>query len=305
MKVPITGGAGYKGVVLAGRLLDRGYDVTVFDNFMYGCESVLHMANHPRLHAIRGDVRHLDGKTVAPYDAVFHLAGISGYPACEANPHSAKLINVDGSKLLGGCLGREQMLIYASTTSFYGHAGAVCDETSPIRPVSLYGMTKHEAEVILMQRENTVALRFATVFGVSPRMRVDLLVNDFVHRGVTERCVVLFDSLSKRTFLHIQDAVDGYVLALDRFAEVRGHVVNVGHESLNFSKRDIAECVQRHTGCKIIDSDIRDLDVRNFVVSFEKARRLGFVPRRTLDDGVAEMVKLFGFYRPFAAYRTI
>lgn len=305
MRVLVTGGAGYKGVVLTQRLLRQGHRVTVLDNFLYGYESLMHLVEDPRFDVLRCDVRGVTEAVVKGYDAVFHLAGISGYSACEANPQSARLINVDGSRQLAEALGRGQMLIYASTTAFYGKADGVCDERSPVHPASLYGLTKHQGEQILMQRENSVALRFATVFGVSPRMRVDLLVNDFTYRAVTERCLVLFESRSRRTFVHIGDAVAAYLFALERFGSMRGQVFNVGHESLNLTKLEVAERVQRHTGCKLFDSDLSDYDTRDFQTSFEKIRRLGFTAERTLDQGIEDMVKLYQFYRPLSLLKTV
>ena len=305
MKILITGGAGYKGAVLTRKLLDLGHQVTVLDNFMYGYESLLHLAEHPSLEIVKEDIRNIGPETVAGYDVVYHLAAISGYPACEANPHSAKLINVDASRRLGASLSSEQGLIYASTTSFYGNSGALCTEESAPHPMSLYAVTKYQAEQILMQRENSIALRFATVFGVSPRMRIDLLVNDFTYKAVNDRCVVLFESGARRTFLHVQDAVAAYLLALEKFQDMRGQIFNVGHNSMNYAKREIAQHVRKHTGCTIIDSEMDDLDARNFNISFEKVGRLGFRRSRTLDDGVQELTKLYRFYKPFATYKTI
>lgn len=304
-KVLVTGGAGYKGVVLTRQLLEQGHEVTILDNFMYGFDPVLHLAGHPSLRIVKEDIRNLGAASVAGYDVVYHLAAISGYPACEANPHSAKLINVDASRRLGELLAAEQRLIYASTTSFYGDSGGLCTEESQVHPVSLYAITKYQAEQALLQRDNTVALRFATVFGLSPRMRVDLLVNDFAYKAVNDRSLVLFESRSRRTFLHIRDAVAGYLLALDRFDDMKGQVFNVGHSSLNYTKLEIAQHVQRATGCKIIDSDMEDFDIRNFDVSFDKIGSLGYSPQRTLDEGIEELVRLYSFYKPFATYKTI
>lgn len=305
MKILVTGGAGYKGAMLAQELLDRGHRVTILDNFMFGYEPVLHFVSHPSLDAVKEDVRNLSPASVAGYDAVIHLAAISGYPACEANPHSAKVINVDASRRLGDLLSRDQILLYASTTSFYGRSGRLCTEESEIHPVSLYGVTKYQAEQILMQRENTIAFRFATLFGVSPKMRVDLLVNDFAYRAVNDRCMVLFESRSRRTFLHVRDAVTAYTLGLEHFDEMRGQIYNVGHDSMNYTKLEIAQHIERATGCKIIDSDLQDYDVRDFVISYDKILALGFAPKWTLDDGIRELVKLYGFYRPFSAFRPI
>jgi len=305
MKILITGGAGYKGVVLTRALLERGHAVTILDNFMYGCESILHLIGNPQFTVIREDIRNLEASHLKGFDAVFHLAGISGYPACEANPHSAKLINVDASRKLRDLLGKEQRLIYASTTSFYGKSGARCDEDTPVDPTSLYGITKYQGEQELLHHANSISLRFATVFGVSPRMRNDLLVNDFTYKAVHERCIVLFESKTKRTFVHIQDAIAAYVFALDHFDAMKGGIFNVGSETLNFTKMEIAKAVKQETNCNIIDSEMKDFDTRNFVIAFDKMANLGYKPRYSLEDGVQEMVKLYRFYKPFMPYATI
>ena len=305
MKILITGGAGYKGTILVKKLLELGHNVTILDNFMYGFEPILHLISNPLLSVIKNDIRNLNETILKDFDVIYHLAGISGYPACEANPHSAQLINVEATKLLKELASAQQIIIYASTTSFYGQSGNKCDETTPVQPVSLYGVTKYQAEQILMERENTISLRFATIFGVSPRMRSDLLVNDFTYRSITDRCIVLCESGSTRTFLHIEDAIDAYALSLKKFQIMKGEIFNVGHESLNFTKLEIAEKIASQTGCKIIRSEMNDPDVRSFEVSFEKIRKLGFIPKRTLDEGVAEMVKLYNFYKPYLAYKTI
>ena len=305
MKILVTGGEGYKGVVLTEVLLARGHSVTILDNFMYGCEPVLHLVGNPAFSAVREDIRNLTEARLKDFDVVYHLAGISGYPACEANPHSAKLINVDASRRLRDLLGRDQRLLYASTTSFYGKTGARCDEETPVEPVSLYGITKYQAEQELLQHANTISLRFATIFGVSPRMRIDLLVNDFTCKAVHERCIVLFESKTKRTFVHIQDAIAAYVFALDRFDAMKGGIFNVGSEELNFTKMEIALAVKQETNCNIIDSEMKDFDPRNFVIAFDKLAKLGFQTRFSLQDGIREMVKLYRFYKPFLPYATI
>lgn len=305
MKILVTGGAGYKGVVLTEALLARGHQVTILDNFMYGCEPVLHLAGNPAFNAVREDIRNLSEAHLKGFDVVCHLAGISGYPACEANPHSAKLINVDASRRLRDLLSRDQRLLYASTTSFYGKSGARCDEETPVEPVSLYGITKYQAEQELLQRDNTISLRFATVFGISPRMRVDLLVNDFTCKAVHERCIVLFESKTKRTFVHIQDAIAAYLFTLDHFDTMKHGIFNVGSEKLNFTKMEIATAVKAETNCNIIDSEMKDFDTRNFVISFDKFAKLGYQTRFSLEDGIREMAKLYRFYKPFSAYATI
>ena len=305
MNVLVTGGAGYVGVMLTEALLKKGHFVTIFDNFMYGYDSVLYLIRNDNLRVIKGDIRNDDRSYVDKQDVIYHLAAISGYPACEANPHSAEVINVDATKKIVDYLRNDQILIYASTTSFYGKSGERCDEDSPISPVSLYGITKYEAEKIVMQRSNSVSLRFATIFGVSPRMRIDLLVNDFVYRAITERSLIIFDGYSKRTFLHIKDAVDAYTFTLDNFDRMKGRVFNAGSEKLNYSKFDIANKIREFVDFEIVTSTLADFDVRDFLVSFKRINELGYTPSLTLEYGIKELVKLYSFYRPFSTFKTI
>ena len=305
MKILITGGAGYFGVLLAKALLERQHDVTILDNFMYGYEPVMHLLAYDRLEIVKQDIRNDLGSQTSKFDAIYHLAAISGYPACEANPNSAELINVVATRNLVQGLSHDQTLIYASTTSFYGKTGALMDENAPIESVSLYGRTKYRAEQIVMERQNSVALRFATIFGVSPKMRIDLLVNDFTYKAVNDRCIVLFEGGTKRTFLHIRDAIRAYLLALDRIDTMRANVYNVGTDRMNYTKLEIAEAIRAHTGCTIIDSEIKDLDLRNFRVSFDKIAAVGYEPRYTLEYGIKELLKLYAFYKPLLPYKTI
>lgn len=305
MKITVTGGAGYKGVLLVQELLKQGHQVTLLDNFMYGYDSVLHLVAEPNVTIRQLDIRNMMAADVKGADVVFHLAGISGMPACAANPHSAEVINVLATQKLTSFLGKDQLLVYASTTSIYGAATQECDETVPIETPSLYARTKFEGEHIVMKHPNAIALRFATVFGVSPKMRADLLVNDFTYKAATERALVIFGSRSKRTFLHIQDAVGGYLFALDQADRMRGGVYNVGDEALNFSKRDIADAIRKHISFEIIDSSLPDLDTRDFLVSFKKLRALGYVVTRSLDDGIRELLRLYGFYRVHSPFNVI
>lgn len=306
MKILVTGGAGYKGLKLAQALLERGHEVTIFDNFMYGMEPALYLFQHyPRVSFVAKDIRNIAESDVAPHECVFHLAGISGYPACEANPHSAQMINVGGTDRLVSCLGKGQLLIYASTTSIYGRSDEWCTEDGPVHPASLYAVTKHEGEKRCLEHAHCVALRFATLFGVAPRMRWDLMPNDFVMRVVHERALVLFDSRSIRTFLHIDDAIRGYLLALDRAAQMTGQVFNVGTERMNLSKRQLAEHIKQHADFAIIDSELTDPDVRNFLISFKKIAALDYQPQKSLDDGIRELIALFRVYRPTTPYRII
>lgn len=305
MKILITGGAGYKGVKLTHELLKRGEEVTILDNFMYGFDSILHLINYPKLNILKLDIRNVNEKTISNYDVIFHLAGISGMPACAANPNSAEQINFDATRSLVPLLSKDQLLINAATTSFYGAAEEPCVESIIPVPVSIYGKTKLEAEKIVMEHENSISLRFATVFGVSPRMRNDLITNDFTYKAIHDRSVVIFAGHSKRTFVHIDDAVDAYLFALDNSAAMTRNIYNVGDESLNFSKNDIAKIIRKYVEFEIIDSSLPDLDVRNFLVSFKKIKDLGYKTKRTLDEGIKELVKLYKFYEVYSHYRVI
>ena len=305
MNIIVTGGAGYKGVMLVRELLKLGHYVTLLDNFMYGYQPVLHLVTEPHLTIRSLDIRNLSANDISKADVVFHLAGISGMPACAANPHSAEVINVLATKKLASLLGNEQLLVFASTTSIYGASEDGCDEVSKINPPSLYAKTKYEAEQAVMDRENSIALRFATVFGVSTRMRVDLIVNDFIYRAAYERSLVLFDGHSKRACMHISDAIDGYLFALEHAGQMHNNVFNVGDEGLNYSKRDIANAIGRFVDFEIIDSSMPDLDNRNFLVSFEKIRSLGYKVRYSLDDGIRELLKLYSFYKAYSSFGII
>lgn len=304
MKVLVTGGAGYKGIVLTTKLLERGYKVTALDNFMYGYEPILHLAKHPNLTIIKKDIRN-GVDDIQGYDAILHLAGISGFPACASNPHSAQLINVEATRLLAQSISKNQMFINASTTSMYGKSGLPCDENTPLDPVSTYAHTKFEAEKILKGHDNVVNLRFATVFGFAPKMRMDLMINDFTYKAVKERVLVLFDSFAKRTFIHVDDAADCYLFTMDNFDKMRGGIYNAGNNSFNYSKADIAELIKKKIDYNIINSELSDKDLRHFIVNFDKIEKLGFKPKITVESGIEELIKIYSFYECFSHYRTI
>jgi len=304
MKILITGGAGYKGIILTSKLLEKGYNVTVVDNFMYGYEPILHLVKHPGLEIIKRDIRN-GIENLKDYDVVFHLAGISGFPACAANPSSAQLINIEATRLLAASLSDSQMLINASTTSLYGKSGEPCNENTPVDPVSTYAITKLEAEKILMDRSNVVSLRFATVFGFSPRMRMDLMVNDFVYKAVKDGVLVLFDSFAKRTFIHVDDAAECYIFTMENFDRMKGGIYNAGGNHLNYSKEEIANKIMEKVHFNIINSEMKDKDLRHFIVNFDKIERLGFIPKISVDNGIDELIKIYGFYEYYSHYKTI
>ena len=304
MKTLVTGGAGYKGVILTKSLLDAGHNVTILDNFMYGYEPVMHLALHPRLTIKKGDVRNKI-ENLKDFDVIFHLAGISGFPACASNPHSAQLINVEATRLLFDSLSPGQMLINASTTSMYGKSGEPCDETTNVDPVSTYAHTKVAAEKIVMQRENTISLRFATVFGFSTRIRMDLMINDFTYKAVKEGVLVLFDGFAKRTFIHVQDAADCYLFSLENFDKMKGNIFNAGGNELNYSKEEIAGLIRKKIDFTVINSELKDKDLRHFIVNFSKIEKVGFKPKVTVEEGIDELIKLYQFYDYYSHFKTI
>lgn len=302
----ITGGAGYKGILLTKKLLELGHRVTVIDNFMYGYSPILSLIKNQNLTVKHLDIRNIKENDIKDADVIYHLAGVSGMPACAANPNSAETINVLATKALIELKSKDQLFIYASTTSIYGdNSDVICDENVPIVPPSLYAKTKYKAEQMVMEKENTISLRFATIFGVSPKMRVDLIVNDFTYKALNDRSIVLFGSNSKRTCMHIDDAIDAYVFSLNNSDIMKNNVYNAGDESLNFSKLDIANTIKDHIKCEIINSTLPDFDVRDFSVSFKKIKNLGYTTKLTMDDGIKELLKLYSFYKIYSPYNII
>lgn len=304
MKILVTGGAGYKGIVLTTKLLEKGYSVTVLDNFLHGYEPIMHLVMHPNLTIVKHDIRN-GIQDLHKYDVIFHLAGISGFPACASNPHSAQLINVEASRLIASSLGKGQMLINASTTSMYGKTGLPCFEDTEVAPESTYAHTKYAAEQIFHERENVVSLRFATVFGFSTRMRMDLMINDFTYKALNEGVLVLFDGFAKRTFIHVQDAADCYIFAMDNFHRMQGGIYNAGGNDFNYSKEEIAEIIKKKIDYKIINSELRDKDLRHFLVNFDKIEKLGYKPKISIEYGIDELLKLYSFYQYYSHFKTI
>jgi nucleoside-diphosphate-sugar epimerase len=298
IRVLITGGAGYKGVILAEQLLKSGCKVTILDNFLYGYESVLGFASEKNCSIVKRDIRDLAESDLRQYDIVYHLAAISGYPACEANPHSAQMVNVVSTEKLVRMLSDDQLLVYASTTSLYGESGRELDESATPTPASLYGITKWKAETICMQRRNTVSFRFATLFGASRRMRCDLLLNDFVYR-------VLFDSHSVRTFLHVRDAIQAYCMVLDQAGVMAGQIYNVGANTMNYSKLELARIIQSFLHNEIIETQLSDPDRRDFIINFDKIAALGFRPSITVAEGIEELLRLYAWYQPHQSFRPL
>ena len=297
--VLVTGGAGYIGSVLVGHLLRRGYRVTVVDNLLYRQAGLLQYCREPAFDFVRGDVRDeaLMQKLIAAHDALIPLAAIVGMPACIRDPGSASSVNRDAIVMLDRLRSREQPVVYPCTNSGYGtKSGEVhCTEETPLEPISLYGTTKVEAEKVLLDRPNTVTLRLATVFGVSARMRLDLLVNDFTYRAVTDRYLVLYEKDFKRNYLHIEDVAGAFCHALEHFDEMKGEPYNVGLDAANISKEQLALTIKTFVPELLIHAAAigSDPDKRNYVVSNEKIKRKGFEARHSLEEGIQQLLKCF------------
>jgi nucleoside-diphosphate-sugar epimerase len=297
MRILVTGGAGYIGSVLVPRLLADGHEVTVLDSFMYQQTSLLDCSFHRRLTIIRGDVR--DGRIlsdlVPKVDAILPLACLTGAPLCQRNPQTAQAVNFDAVKTIADLRSPQQLLVFPSTNSGYGigQPGIYCDEETPLRPVSLYGRLKVEIEAMLLDSSDCVTFRFATLFGVSPRMRLDLLVNDFTYRAVTDRCVVLFEPHFKRNYLHVRDAARAFIHVLENYEQMKGLPYNVGLSDANLSKWELCEVIQRHLSDFhfVVAETGQDPDKRNYIVSNQRIEATGFKPAVSLDEGIEELMK--------------
>lgn len=303
-KVLVTGGAGYLGSILVPALLDRGFAVTVVDNFMYGQDSLAAVCYRPEFSLVRGDVRSLD--TMKPLlkdaDVIIPLAALVGAPLCDRDPLAATSTNLKAIVDMLGLLSRSQRVLLPITNSGYGvgEAGKFCTEETPIRPVSLYGRDKVEVERTLLERHpSALSFRLATVFGMSPRMRLDLLVNDFTYRAITDRFIVLFESHFKRNFIHVRDVARVFLHGIDNFDALKGQIYNVGLSDANLSKLELCEKIREYVPSFVIhESNIgKDPDKRDYIVSNEKIERTGFKPAFSLDAGIRELIKGFAMIR--------
>jgi nucleoside-diphosphate-sugar epimerase len=298
-RILVTGGLGYLGSIICDHLLDAGHSVTALDNLMYGTgqQGLFHLCANPAFDFIKGDVRDeaVMASALRRADVVIHLAAIVGASACDRDPALATSVNLDAVRLLSRLRSPNQLVIYPNTNSGYGTTSgeSLCTEDSPIRPISLYGRTKVEAERILLDGPNAVALRLATVFGMSPRMRLDLLVNHFVHAAVTDGYLVIFEKDFKRNFVHVRDVADCVVHVLAHAAGMTGRAFNLGLDAANLSKEELALKIKQHVPTFYIHfAPIgKDPDQRNYIVSNRRLREAGFAARRSLEDGIRELLK--------------
>lgn len=297
MKILVTGGAGYLGSTMVPDLLAAGHEVTVLDNFMYKQNSLAHVCHYPSFKVVRGDIRieSIVRPLIAEADVIIPLAALVGAPLCSKDPVGAKTVNHDAVMLMLKLVGKEQILLMPTTNSAYGTGDEnnYCTEESPLRPISQYAIEKVEIEKVFMEHPNAISFRLATVFGMSPRMRTDLLVNDFTYRAVYDRFVVLFESYFKRNYIHVRDVSRVFQHALKNFDAMRGQIFNVGLSDANVSKKELCEHIQKHVQDFIfLEAPVgKDPDQRNYVVSNEKIESTGFKPMHSLDAGIAELVK--------------
>lgn len=297
MKILVTGGAGYIGSILVPKLLGKGHEVTVLDNFMYGQTSLLDVCANPNLNIIRGDVRNkqLLKQEMPKTEVVIPLACLTGFPICEKFPREAVEINLESIKNIIRLKNPGQKIIFPTTNSGYGigQDNIYCTEETPLKPVSLYGQTKVDAEAAVLEGGNSITLRLATAFGVSPRMRLDLLVNDFVYKAVNDRYLILFEAHFKRNFVHVQDIARAFLHCLENFDSLKGQAYNVGLSDANLSKKELCQEIQKQLpDFYFTEAPVgKDPDKRNYIVSNQKFEKTGFRTQTSLTAGVAELIK--------------
>ena len=297
MRILVTGGAGYLGSIIVPELLARGHEVTVIDNFRYAQSSLLDCCHNPKLAIIRGDAgeRELIKKRLFGADVIIPLAALVGAPLCKKEPDESRRVNVDAVRLAVELARPEQKIIFPTTNSGYGigEAGVYCTEETPLRPISLYGRQKVEAERMILDRGHAITLRLATVFGISPRMRLDLLVNDFVYRALRDRFLVLFEADFKRNYIHIRDVARAFIHCLDNFERMKGQAYNVGLSDANLSKRELCVEIQKQVpDFYFTEAAVgEDPDKRDYIVSNAKIEATGFTPEVSLAKGITELLK--------------
>ena len=302
-KILVTGGAGYLGSTMVPELLKAGNQVTVLDNFFYHQNSLAHVCHETNLKVINGDIRLKDVMTPAMSEAdiIIPLAAFVGAPLCNKDPVGATTINRDAILMMLELANDDQAILMPTTNSAYGSGNDnnFCDEESELHPITQYAKEKVEIEKALMDRKNSISFRLATVFGMSPRMRIDLLVNDFAYRAVHDKFIVLFESHFKRNYIHVRDVTRVFLHGIANFDSMRGNIFNVGLSEANLSKKELCEAINIHApDFMFIEAPIgKDPDQRNYIVSNAKIEATGFKPKYSLDLGIADLIKGYTMIR--------
>lgn len=303
LKILVTGGAGYIGSVLTAALLNAGYEVTVLDNFMYGQNSLMDCCANGCFSVIRGDCRNkaVLQPALKDKDVIIPLAALVGAPACKQDEVTAHSTNLEAIKLLLSLRSPEQRIIFPNSNSGYGigEPGKYCTEETPLRPLTLYGRTKTEAEKAILDADNAITFRLATAFGMSARMRIDLLVNDFVYKALTESSIVIFEGHFKRNFIHVRDVARAFLHGMENFNQMKNELYNVGLNDTNLSKLELCAKIQEHIPSFVfLQAPIgEDPDKRDYIVSNDKFYRTGFTSMYTLDMGIRELIKGYTILR--------
>ena len=302
-RILVTGGAGYLGSILVPELLAQGHEVTVVDNFMYSQNSLAHACAHRGFRVVSGDIRieSVMAPLIREAEIIIPLAAYVGAPLCSRDPVGAHSVNHDAILMMMKLVGRGQLVLMPTTNSAYGSGDKnnFCTEESPLNPISQYAVEKVAVEKVLMRHPDAISLRLATVFGMSPRMRIDLLVNDFTYRAVHDRFVVLFEGHFKRNYIHVRDVASAFLHCIANRERMRGQIYNVGLSDANVSKRELCEIIARQVrGFVFVEAPLaKDPDQRNYIVSNAKIEATGWKPRFSLDAGVEELIKGYTMIR--------
>ena len=309
-KILITGGAGYVGTAILKLFKDLNYEITVFDNLIYGGASLLPYIGYKNIHFVKGDVR--DKGTLKKYvttnDIIIHLAAIVGFPACRKDPALAEKVNYEGTLNLLDCVqSKDQLLLSASTGSNYGDLfSEICTEESPLKPLSVYGVTKTKAEQAIHATNNAINYRFATAFGSSNRLRLDLLINDFVYNAVKTKNLIVYEKHFQRTFIHVDDMARSFLFAIENQDKMRGNIYNVGSEKMNFTKEEIAKKIKKKIDFYLHFAEIgEDPDKRNYFVSYKKINALGFNITIDIEQGIDELIKVMELINIHSPYSNV
>jgi len=296
----VTGGAGYIGSTLVQMLLSKGHNVTVLDNFMYGQTSLNQLCANKKFNVYNGDVRlkHDLFPLLKQADIIIPLAAYVGAPLCNKDPIGATSTNKDAIFMMIDNLSKEQIVIMPTTNSAYG-TGTYCTEESALNPISRYAIDKVEVEKRLLDHSNTISYRLATVFGMSPRMRIDLLVNDFVHRAVKDGFTILFEGHFKRNYIHVSDISNAFIHAINKYDSMKNEVYNVGLSEANISKKELCEIIQKYIPTfTFMEAEVgKDPDQRNYIVSNDKIESTGFKTQMSLNAGIQELIKGYRMIR--------